>query len=84
MRLVLPSRRDATRNREGHHELHTTCREASNVHGPEVVWCLNARNRGLRAAATSGERPFSGKVISEISLLPVMYLQGLSLPTVLD
>jgi hypothetical protein len=49
-------------------------------------WCggLNARNRGLRAGATSSARPFFGKVISEIGLLPVMYLQGLSLPTVLD
>ena len=41
---------------KGHHELHSTCREASNVHGPEAVWWLDARNRGLRAGATSGQR----------------------------
>ena len=30
-----PPWRGASRNREGHHELHITWREASNVHGPE-------------------------------------------------
>jgi hypothetical protein len=36
---------------------------------------VNLRNPGLQAGATFGERPFFGKMISEINLLLVMYLQ---------
>jgi hypothetical protein len=59
MRLVLPSLSVVPlATAKAIHEAHTTCRETS---GTMIAGC-----------ATSGERPFVVKVISEITLLSVM------------